>query len=284
MTELSSPKEDTRPSVQFFHEYGVYKAPGSFIVSAPNWEVALQNVQSRKFGRSTVLLPELITVAGRDLHLVGEYQDDIEKALADFALFSKSQPDTTFVVGSPHFVSSGQPPYNGAFVFQNGEVINIFHKRLNAGEMPHLAMDPGRGVATAGGASLVICKDLMGTSFEDDEMAKGLLIRQSDPSIDEQTALQLARVPYVDKTSSTLFVIACWGVGMWSKNRPRTQDEINQYYKGSLLTTIRYTFRSNPHLQRIIMSDRAPTSLGITASSQVASRPMSFIASRRLLQ
>lgn len=280
MTEFSLPKENTRPSIRFLNEYGVYEAPSSFIVSAPNWETAMANLHSQTFGSSTVLLPELITIAGQDLHHVAAYRDEIEKALTDFALLSSSQPDTTFVVGSPHFVSSGQPPYNGAFVFRDGVVVDIFHKKLNAGEMPHLTMDPRQDVATVNGASLAICKDLLGASFENDKRAKSLLIMQSDPNIDEKAALQLAGVPYVDKTSGTLFVISCWGVGTWLQGRMMSQEEINTYYMRSLTTAINYAFRNNPGLQTIIMCDRAPTSQSLTTNTQVSSVPISVIATR----
>lgn len=281
MIEVPLREEASKPTIQFFREYGVYEAPGSFIVSVPDWKTALETVDTKDFGSSVVLLPELITIAGRELRHVGEYRDDIEKSLEDFAETSRAKPQTTFVLGSPHYVGSDQSPYNAAFVFKDGKIINIFHKRLNASEVPHLSMDPEAATATVNGANFLICKDFMGASFENDLAAKMLLLQQAN-KIEEDEALKLASVPYIDPSLDTLFVISCWGVGMWLRdNQPKTEDEINQYYQRSLETVIRYAFMANANLRQIVMSDRTPSSARFMKSSQAATKPLSFIATRK---
>lgn len=282
MTENAPFAEGTKPKIKFFPEYGVYKEEDVAIVSAPDWETAVKDVSSEQFGSSTVLLPEIITIAGKNIHDVNQYREDVEKSLHEFSEITRSQPEATFVVGSPHFTEPGKPPYNAAFVFKKGKVVNVFHKRISAGEAPYLAMDPETPAASVNGANLLICKDVFGAAMEDEPRTKQMVIQYADLSnpVEEKYAARLASIPYIDNDKDTLYAISCWGIGMWSKRKGMTQDEINNYYQGSLESTIKEVFKSHPNLRRVVMADRAPTSPAFTLESRVATKPMSLIATR----
>ena len=262
MRERAVRKEGQGPSINFFPEYGTYTVGDVSLVSVRSWDRALHEVWRKKFYDDIVLLPELITVAGKNISDGVQQGVEVTRAIKDLLQFSRQQASATFVVGSPHFVSGVVRPYNGAFVIRNGEILGIGHKRSGSFlEESSFTMDEAQPSLKIGDANLLICSDL---------------VEAVSPEPD------IPREQLIDPSARRLLVISCWGIGMnplVPEDIVGTQEEINDYYQRSLQYALEQTFKNHPNIQEIFVCDRAPTSPD-ALKNRVATVPTSAYARR----
>lgn len=273
------PKEEAKPTIQFLPEYGVHTSKDVTIVSSPTWEQAATMIQDNELS-GIVLLPELITTAS---DTTPNYtKESVDNALRSMLLLSQQNPDATFVVGSPHFAGGVEKPYNAAYVMKNGEVLDIAHKHMVAeGEEDAFSMDYDQDPVTVGNTGIAICRDAVGVALPPDFDTRADTL-ESYMEDDRDKAADLLSVTFVDPTITRLIIPATWGMGVKPTATGydlQTQEGINQYHKATLAFTIQQIFEHNPHIQEIILADRAPISKQ-PVQDRVTTRPLSLIAHR----
>lgn len=265
--------------ISLFNEYGIYVVPPfgfdyergtiesalqsphtTCIVSVPTWQEASEALTSCHFGSSVVLLPELITLSGavdpedladRELVLTTANQH-----IAEAQAISSSQPDTTFLVGTPHYIEELDRPYNAAFVIKEGDIVDVVHKRiLTRGEETFVLADYDQPACVVGESTVIICKDIFGLRDEALHLIKFISSRE--------VAEKMRDVELLADGTDTLLVLSCWG------GSSKTLKKI-----------CRRVLNNNGTIKRIILSDRLPSLTQSTGEQPVTKTPLSLVAFR----
>lgn len=280
MSEPVSSAEVPRSSMHVFPEYGVHTSGDISLVSCPTWDQALLDVQGENFGKNIVVLPELITIAGKTFSGSQSEKPEVEKSLETFSEFSTTQPDATFVLGSPHYVEGIAKPYNGAYVIKDGEILAIAHKHIAALGENAFTMDTTQPAIQVGDTSIAICKDATAIAMPPDPNVREYLLKAY--SGDPLKGAEMRHTTFLAPEAKRLVILAAWGMGIHpraSGKNLETQKGINTYYEDSLKYTVEEIFKNNNHLDEIIVSDRTIVSPN-PLQDRVASHPMSLIAHR----
>lgn len=251
------------------------------LVSSPDWESTLEALELGEYGKTTVLTPELITVAGQPFSILHERKKEVEEALANVAQISRAKPDATFIIGSPHFTES-EKPFNAAVVFKNGEIRQVAHKKLLGGEeLTTFSLNPEEPPIALGDSTLAVCRDLVGARLTRNNENSNWIIRYVQQSTgDNNLASRFTNAKFVAPGTKRILVESCWGVGapegtisQLGVPNPSPED-INKYYQLMLQINGQDLLRRDPNINQVIMCDRAPL---LQSDPMVASKPMSTI-------
>ena len=256
------------------------------IVSQPDWETTLSVLKEKDFGRTTVLTPELITIAGEALDKMTERREAIEERLGAISSLSASQPDATFIIGSPYFTNERNLPFNSALVYRNGEIVQRSDKKLlgNGEELLHFDFDPAAEPEATGDTTIVICRDLIGAqktrlSGGVNGVSNYVLRATGNANLAKRYESSQFIVPGTKK----LLVSSCWGVGMPEgferfMGEGNKEDAVNQFYRMNLVMMSDSILRQDASLQQIVVCDRAPLH---EQSSLVGTKPISGVFFRQ---
>lgn len=237
-----------------FNEYGTYLIPPlgnsgdvetgegcTYLVSAPDWHHAVEDLRKGKFGRATVLLPELIITADSPIENIFEMEEISKIRIQEAKSISKENPFTTFIVGTPHFQANNDTPYgrddekpfNAAYVFQNGERKLVATKQFQFVSEEYFkfhGLGEHRKASKLDDSSAVIMSsDLIGLS---------------------------GNRKFLDQMVKELFVISCFGIPANTRGIPQDPDQATQYFLKELKQTCQWVFDTNPNLNRILNVDR----------------------------
>jgi len=288
--------EQPKPKEIIFNSYGIYlvtdqdaysltnkKDPALedsrnvVLVSEPDWATTVGVLDSENFGKTTVLTPELITVAGQQLTTLYEHRYDIEKALGKVSEISQAQPDTTFIIGSPDFVPGQKLPFNAAIVFKNGQRVQVAHKKLLMGEEGlGFDIDPKEKPTVVGETALLICRDLFGASETSTRGGDSIVSYVQRTTKDSSLAERFKGAQFIAPDTRRILVASCWGVGP-PIFKESAQEDINADYLSRLKVMSRTILEMDPNVGQIIVCDRAPLNRKIYDASE----PMSAVFFKR---
>lgn len=304
MTLSPERSEQPKPREVIFDRYGVYLVADQdayllgredpnlddfrnvVMVSQPDWETTYRVLKAGEYGRTPVLTPELITVAGQPLANLHEHQAEVEEALSKVSQISRDKPDATFVIGAPYFVEGNKYPFNSAIAFKNGEIIQVAHKKLLGGEeLTSFSLNPTEPPIAIGDSTLAVCRDLVGARLTQNTDSSNWIVRYVQKSTrDNNLAARFTNAKFLVPGTKRILVESCWGVGapegtisQLGVPNPSPKD-INNYYLFMLQITGRDLLRRDPNINQVVVCDRAPL---LRKGSMVASKPMSAVFFRK---
>ena len=248
------------------------------LVSKPDWRSTRDTLEDEEFGKTIVLTPELITIAGEPFADLYKRREEVQRALRDVARISQSKPETTFVIGSPHFIDGHTLPFNAAIVIKNGQIVQASHKRLLGGdEVGTFDFDPEESPQAFEDTTILVCRDLIGAQKTrliggSNGVADYVFRTSNDPTV----AKKFENARFIALGSARILVESCWGVGMPAGLRfgDAPQQIIDEYYLMNLRALSQSLLRMDPNINQVIVCDRAPTN---TFGEPVSSKPMSAV-------
>lgn len=236
----------------------------TYIVSAPDWKEALSQLKERKFGHATILLPELITITSSPQKYVSDKKEESAIRVQSVLSISEENPNATFVVGTPRFVTESEKPYNSAYIIQNGQVIAVATKQfLSSSESnyfnSHSFKENRKATKLRDDNAVLICSDLIGVP------------------VAKRTNWE-----YLDNNIQTLLVIACWGVpgDKFFSNAPYDANQASNHFLNTQKRVCTNIFGTEPNVKRIIICDRAPT-FDDAKKDYHTNKPLSSVRFRR---
>ena len=289
-------KNDESRDLFLFNTYGIFVVPGKttsdpgftgsvvnaqdtrVIVSAPTWRQASEYLQNYRFGQSTVLLPETITIAGElevaDLDDKDYLQSTVSRNLAKMVELSYLNSEASFVVGTPLFNDLTELPLNVALHIKNGQVLGKVVKYNGvAEERGFFSFPEKRQPYLIQNSSVLICKDLLTLCNSIFFKKKG-----AEPTVSHPKKYG-NRDFFLTEETDELLVISCWGVGAESKIMyGRDQNSVDKLYLHTLLSTVNGVLSREPNLRRIILSDRVPYFANSLSDSLITTKPLSLAA------
>ncbi len=240
--------------------YGVHSYPplakGTQItaVSAATWEeyYALIRRDLHKDDRVAVS-PELITVAGVPFSNLKQWKNKVAQRIKQIKEYSKLQPQTLFVLGTPTFPLVGRPN-NSALFIKNGAILGQTNKRSGAAEEErntfNLRPEEPAMLLPGTKTGLLICADLSTLSV------LGLTNTDQILRLSGRQNLIGKEVSFVHPNATSLVVISCWGVG--GNRQLMAGRDANVYYQLNLRGVITRVFHMHPRLECIAVVDRCP--------------------------
>lgn len=273
----STSPERSSPEFRMYRENGIYRSEDITMVSYPTFDRCFEEVQNQQFAGGIVLLPELITATNID----HPDNKEVEHRLGVFSDYTKSQPDTKFVIGTPHFTDKHALPFNAVFVIQNGKRIATIHKRFPSRDEENIySMDSSQPpFLLDGDTGILICSDIIGAGFPEDTYVKRTMyeVYFEDRSVQYD---QLLNTNYIHPDAKRLVVPSIWGTGM-DKNMPgkntETLDGINIIYRNSLEYAVRNVFKQNKNIKEIFVCDKIPATKD-PLTERTSTKPMSLVA------
>lgn len=254
------------------------------MVSQPDWEKTREALSENNFGATTVITPELITVANKSWEEIAASQSAVQKGLDQIAALSAHQPDATFIVGSPFFEDPDKLPFNSAVLFKGGKIIGRSDKKLlGPVEGKYFQCRPQAYPKYINGANILVCRDLIGakqTRIMSDARQQGVFkngvadyVRVSTG--DDNLAVQFKNAQFLTPGVARIVVEACWGVGLTKEffDNP-TQTEVDSMYFLAMKNYADILLKQDPSLNQIIVCDRAPKS---TDEELVSSKPINAV-------
>lgn len=293
---LPTPEQGPRGNKEvIFNEYGIYIVTKSdakpwegatenektdkdsvVILSQPDWDKTRTAIQESTFGDATVLTPELITIAGLPFSEIASSKSTITRELDDIRDISKTNPGTTYIIGSPFFLDGVQKPYNAAVSYKNGRIVHAtFKKILDEEERGAFSFSPGMTPLPMGESTVLVCRDLIGAQKTRLTGGKnGVADYIQRATNNEALAKYYGGAEFLANESKKILLSACWGVGVNPEAARIFKDgSIDMYYLMNLRSMASALLRMDPHLEQVIVSDRAP----IGNEGNVAKKPMSGV-------
>ncbi|MCL4360643.1 hypothetical protein M1555_05340 [Patescibacteria group bacterium] len=206
-----------------------------------------------------VVSPELITIADIPWEDVPGAIDVIYERIARVADRSLDTPGTVYVFGTPTVTSEGRLRNSAVFI-RNGEIIGQTNKRLGAvvGEYETFEFPADEPAVRIPGTdvSVLICADiiaatLLRTKYSDRHL--GARERQFNRLVD-------AHNEFVAHDAKQLLIVSCWGIG--ANPNFLDVDDVDGTYAMNLRSAFLRLFHQYPHLEEIVMVDRAPNGGG----------------------
>jgi hypothetical protein len=280
-------QEQPKPKEKVFNQYGVYvvtendayeyssnntndlsNPENTVIVSQPDWEYTLKSLMHNKFGSTTVITPELITVANKPWEEIAKSQSSVQKELDKIAAISALQPDATFVIGSPYFPDPDQLPFNSAVIFKEGKVIGHSDKKLLGDiEGKYFQCDPQAVPLEIDGLNILVCRDLIGaqqTRIMTPSRETGVFRNTVSEYVkvttgNEDLANQYINAPFLTPGAKKLLITACWGTGApkgFLDNSP--QSAVDEIYFYAMEGRAVELLKKDLTLKQVIVCDRVP--------------------------
>jgi len=238
------------------HRYFLMDGTEIVGVSANTWEEFRTMIEKASPDAPIVAGPELVTCAGIAFDDLVNNRELITGRINEILEFSTTRTKTTFVIGTSLFVNSNRPR-NSAVLIKNGEIVDVTNKRSGASMEENKFFDlvaeeaplllPGTNTA------VLICADLPTAVLYADQ-DKGFLDRTLELS--NKCHLIGKNVQLLSPSSTSLLVIACWGVGgSWIQ-----EGEADEYYTMQLRNIVwRLTVATS--IREVVVVDRVPMSL-----------------------
>lgn len=250
------------------------------ILSSPTWEQASTELHNGVFGRSTVVLPETVTIAGEiqpsELSDRNKTVAITERNIGQMCELSERHPEASFIVGTPLYIEGSDQPVNAAIHVQNGRVMGFVFKYNGVAAERHFFTFPDdrQPYSVTGRDSVLICKDLLTLCNS---------LPQKDPDVRSRAHPKRYADPakFVREDTDELLVVSCWGVGAESQTLGRREQEhIDRTYAKTISLTVGEVMQRMPSLRQTIISDRIAAFVQGSETHAVGARPHSMVAFR----
>jgi hypothetical protein len=297
-------QEQPRPKEKIFDQYGLYVVTDSdayplldkkdpalentknvVMVSQPDWETTLYALSNTDFGQTTVLTPELITIAGLPLTDVNDKRPEIEDKIEEVIILSAKKPNVKFLLGTPFFLDGVEKPVNTALVIKSGEILQRSDKKLLAvPELDAFHLDPKiKPEGIDPDRALVVCRDFIGAQKaampdlvnNGSENRNNLVSYIYSVTSNRELSESFREAEFIPKNINQLLVNACWGVGFPAGLYENiSQSEVDNFYLEAMRLIQRMLFRTNNNLKQIVVCDRVPSAI---EGELVSSKPMNAV-------